>query len=135
LSGYVVFEGAPLYHILEDEDETACGAMVAAVATLSSGKPKVTASPPFGMTPCERCLKALGGLPKQSALSAAQAEGRIELGDWVQIAVGPQAGRVGRVAGVIRAKGAADSSAVFKVTFSDGGEAGHVGANLKKVNR
>jgi hypothetical protein len=132
LSRYIRFEGAFLYHVLEGEDETACGAMVAAVSTLSSGKPKVTASPPFGITPCQRCLKALGGRPEQFARSATQAEGRIEAGDWVQVAVGPQAGRVGRVAGVIRGKGASDSSALFKVRFPDGGEAGHVGANLKK---
>jgi ribosomal protein L24 len=59
---------------------------------------------------------------------------RIEAGDRVQVAAGPQAGKVGQVTGVIRAKGAADSSAVFKVRFPDGGEAGHVGVNLKKVS-
>lgn len=134
MSRYVVFEGAPLYHVLEDEDETACGVMVAAVSTLSSGKPKLTASPPFGITPCKRCLKALDRLPEQPAPQGARAEGRIEAGDWVQVVVGPQAGRVGQVAAVMRNRDEPDSSAVFKVHFSNGVEVGHVGANLKKVS-
>jgi hypothetical protein len=136
LSRYIVFEGAPHYHVLEDEDETACGVMVAAVSTLATRPPKVTASKPHGLLPCGRCLKAPDGPPETSGGPGRTGDrGPINVGDWVQVVVGPQAGRVGRVAGVIRAKGAADSSAVFKVTFSDGGEAGHVGANLKKVDR
>ena len=139
MSRYIVFEGASLYHVLEDEDETACGVLVAAVSTLAGRPPKVTASEPRGALPCKHCLKS-PGKPSEAAASpggreGAGGQGRIEVDDWVRVCVGPQAGRVGRVAGVIRAKGAADSPAVFKVTFSDGGEAGHVGANLKKVNR
>lgn len=131
MSGYIVFEGAPLYHVLEDENETACGVMVAAASTLS-GPPKVTASEPRGVLPCKQCLGALRKRPEASVLRTAR--GGIEAGDLVQVLVGPQAGRVGRVAGVIRAKGESDSSAVFRVRFSEGAEAGHVGANLKRVN-
>jgi hypothetical protein len=132
LSRYIVFEGTSLYHVLEDEDETACGVMVLAVSTLSGEPPKVTLSEPPGVRPCRRCLKAPDHPPAEGATP--HRVGRIEVDDWVQVAAGPQAGKVGRVAGVIRGKGQADSSAVFKVRFSDGREAGHVGANLRKMN-
>jgi hypothetical protein len=131
LGGYIVFEGAPFYHVLEDEDETACGVLVAPVSTLS-GRPAVTHSEPRRVLPCKHCLKALGRSPAEAA--PPRQTDRIEVGDRVQVAAGPQAGKVGQVTGVIRARGAVDSSAVFKVKFPDGGEAGHVGANLKKVS-
>ena len=131
MSRYIVFEGAPHYHVLEDEDETACGVMVAAVSTLAGQSPKVTVEPPHGVIPCKRCDTALD---KPTLEGPPRRAGRIEVEDWVHVVAGPQAGKAGRVVTVIRGKGESDSSAVFKVKFSDGGEAGHVGANLKKIN-
>jgi hypothetical protein len=133
-----MFEGAPFYHVLDGEDETACGVPCTSMSAPGGRRPKVTSSKPFGVMPCKRCLKALDRLPEATESDGRPnppaGQGRIEAGDWVQVVVSPQAGKVGRVAGVVRARGETDSSAVFKVKFSDGGEAGYVGANLKKVN-
>ncbi len=92
----------------------------------------MTASEPRGVLPCKHCLKASGRARVDPPMT--RAGERIEAGDRVQVAAGPQAGRIARVVGVIRAKGEPDSSAVFKVKFPDGAEAGHVGANLKKIH-
>ena len=97
------------------------------------GRVRVFGTPPATHFPCARCEKAAGASPDTPAALRTPAD-VIEAGDWVQVATGPEAGRIGRVAGVTGADGQADPDAVFKVKFSDGSESGHVGSNLKKVN-
>ena len=138
MSGYIIFEHSRLYHALDEGGTTACGIPEDVYRYWGEelgglGRARVFGIPPATYLPCVRCERA-GGVAREEAAAGGEPPDVIEAGDWVQVVAGPQAGRIGRVAGVTGAKGEAETDAVFKVKFSDGSESGHVGETLKKVN-